>query len=49
MVIGRDAIPYFSHSFCSDVHVLLGSISKIFPRRGTPGGCGIGVVIMQST
>ena len=37
--------PYFSHSFRNDVHVLLGSTSKIFPSRGIPGGWGIGFVI----
>ena len=40
--------PYFSHSFCNEIHVLLGSTSKMFPSKGTPGGCGIGVVIVTS-
>lgn len=40
--------PYFSHSFCNDIHVLLGSTSKTFPSKGTPDGCGIGVVIVMS-
>lgn len=27
--------------------MLLGSTSKIFPSRGIPGGCGIGVLIVM--
>ena len=40
--------PYFSHNFCSDTHVLLGSTSRILPTKGTPRGWGIGVVIVMS-
>ena len=39
--------PYFSHSFCNDVHVLLGFTSNMFPNNGMPGGCGIGVAIVM--
>lgn len=45
---GKIQLPYFSHSFCNDVHVLLGSTSKMFPHKGMPGGCGIDVVIITA-
>lgn len=40
--------PYFSHNFCKEVHVLLGFMSRMFPNKGTPGGCGIGVDMVVS-
>jgi hypothetical protein len=39
-------LPYWSASFFNDTQVLLGSTLKTFPRRGTPGGCGIGEAIV---
>ncbi len=38
--------PYFSHSFCRETQVLLGSTSEMLPSRGTPGGLGILVVMV---